>query len=151
IAVGPARSFSSASNGVPLTAMPRRAFFTTRYSHPLARNSFRSLVSASTVSPRKSASTRLWAFASFSFNIAMFDSLTARSTANLRLPGFELRDQRRRVQLHARTHGGRHRDRLHVGALGRRRLEPHQRLEHDPHVGRQLLAAERRLADARVD
>src|SRR5882762_9777258 len=107
--------------GVPSTALPSRVFLTTRYSQPWARNSLRSLVSASTVSPRKSVITRLRARASFSLRLSMLVCLSVRFTANLlgRSAGLEIRHQGRRVDLQSGAHGGRQSDRPHIRPLGR--------------------------------
>ena len=61
------------------------------------------------------------------------------------------RGERRRVDLHARTVRRRDRDRPHVRALGRRRLELHQRVEQRAEVLRERLGLERRLAERRLD
>src|SRR5262245_10785015 len=129
MAVGPVSSLpaSKISILVPLIALPSSAFFTTRYSQPLARNSFRSLVSASTLSPRKSASTRLCALASFALSMSMLLCFSALSTEILLCrtdfltltSRLELGDDRRRVELHAGAHGRRHGHRLHISALRR--------------------------------
>src|SRR5436190_7431496 len=165
MAVGPTNSFSRPAMPVPSTARPRRMFFTTWYLQPLRRNSRRSAVSFLTLIPRKSASTRLWALARSSFSAEMFSSLTARSisissvssdVASLDLAsldlasllGLELGDQRQVVHFDAGTHGRGYSHRPHVRPFRRLRLEPQQRLDHRARVVAQLVAAERRLADA---
>src|SRR5687767_13668447 len=111
---------STTSIPVPLTASPSRVFLTTRYSQPLARNSLRILVSASTVRPRKSTRTRLCALASLSLRVFTRESFSTRSTgiSPARL-GFQRRQQRRRINLDARAHGGGQGHRPDVGALRR--------------------------------
>src|SRR4051812_49311792 len=108
---------------VPFIASPSSVFFTTRYSHPLARNSLRIFVSASTRRPRKSTSTRLCARASFCFRPAMAVSFSRRSTVILLGGSLGVGHERRRVDLDPGPHGGRYGDRAHVRALRRRRLE----------------------------
>src|SRR5579884_2409491 len=57
----------------------------------------------------------------------------------------------RGVDLHARTHGGGHRHRTDVAALGRRRLGPDQLIDHRRVVLQKLAAVEVSLADDQVD
>src|SRR5436190_11516627 len=164
MAVGPTNSFSRPAMPVPSTARPRRMFLTTWYLQPFSRNSRRRAVSFLTLMPRKSASTRLCALARSSFSAVMFSSFTARSISSSSVAngclacasidlslGLEFGDQRQVIDFDAGTHGGGYGDRPHVRALGRRGLEPQQRLDHGAGVVAQLVAAERRLADAGLD
>src|ERR1039457_6943832 len=132
---------------VPLTALPRRVFFTTWYSQPTARNSRRSLLSLSTVSPRKSARIRLCAAASRVFKVSILAFFSVAFTMKALLVDAEFGDERGRIDLDPRPHRGGESDRLHVRALGRSRLQLHQRFDHDTCVFVQLVAAERCLAD----
>src|SRR3982751_2319996 len=106
---------------VPSTARPRSVFFTTWYLQPLRRNSRRRIASFLTVMPRKSASTRLVAFARSPLRAAIFSSFTARSMSISPdcLLGLELGDQRQVVDLDAGAHGRGYRHRPHVRALRR--------------------------------
>src|SRR6059036_3610417 len=59
--------------------------------------------------------------------------------------------QRARLDLHARAHGGGHRDALDIGALGTRRLRLDDRISERLDVLDQLVLGERGLADAGLD
>src|SRR6266480_6165299 len=150
--VGPVRCGLSASNRDDWIASRARRFLTTVAAADTARSCLRSSASCWTVRPRYSVSTTVFTPSSRDFSSATASTFSCVGTVgSSALHGFleQVRD-RLRVERHTRAHRRRDGERPEVGALGRRGLRPHDRLDQGHRVRRQVLSWERVLADRRV-
>src|SRR5947208_3295604 len=150
--VGPVRCGRSSSNRDDWIASRARRFLTTLYSADTARSCLRSSASCWTVRPRYSVSTTVFTPSSRDFSSATASTFSCVGTVgSSALHGFleQVRD-RRRVERHTRAHRRRDGERPEDGALRRRGLRPHDRLDQGHRVRRQVLSWERVLADRRV-
>src|SRR5438874_2104625 len=147
--VGPVRCGRSSSNRDDWIASRARRFLTTLYSADTARSCLRSSASCWTVRPRYSVSTTVFTPSSRDLSSATASTFSCVGTVgSSALHGFleQVRD-RLRVERHTRAHRRRDGERPEVGALGRRGLRPHDRLDQGHRVRRQVLSWERVLAD----